>query len=307
MDMTLSRRGDYVMRSAIALARAFDGGGVRKIREVVADTEIPATFASQILADLVRAGLAVSRAGRDGGYRLARAPDGITVLEVVEAAEGSLHAERCALGEGPCRWEAVCRLRATWLGATAQVRQLLSATSLAELAARDAAIEAGTYKIPGDAHRAHPVAVVVEDRVEVEAPLAQAEAALERLRRSLGGYAAQACGETAALPARARRAAAPAGEAHLGPARAPRGRSAKVRERDLDFRVLLEDATVHLDATLTLRAVDAERCELKLSGRWREEARRALEQPSALEARARPAVRAFLRRVARAIDAPPPR
>ena len=122
MNMTLSKRGDYVMRSAIALARAYESGAPRKIREVVADTEVPRTFASQILADLVRAGLAVSRAGRDGGYRLSRPPAEITVLQVVEAAEGSLRAERCALGDGPCRWEAVCPLHETWTKATARAR-----------------------------------------------------------------------------------------------------------------------------------------------------------------------------------------
>jgi Rrf2 family protein len=143
MDMTLSKRGDYVVRSAISLARAFEEGVPRKIREVVGETEVPQTFASQILADLVRAGVASSRAGRNGGYWLARAPEDISVLEVVEAAEGPLHAERCALGEGPCRWESVCPLHETWSEATAMLRQVLAATTLAEVAARDRSIEDG--------------------------------------------------------------------------------------------------------------------------------------------------------------------
>ena len=139
--MTLSKRGDYVMRSAICLARAFERGEGRKIREVVAETDVPKTFASQILADLVRAGLAASKAGREGGYRLVRPPDAVSVLEVVEAAEGPLRAERCALGAGPCRWDAVCPLHETWTAATGALRELLATTTLAELAERDAAIE----------------------------------------------------------------------------------------------------------------------------------------------------------------------
>ena len=63
MDMTLSKRGDYVMRAAIFLARS-PSDKYLKVREVVAGTEVPAAFASQILSDLVRAGLATSRAGR---------------------------------------------------------------------------------------------------------------------------------------------------------------------------------------------------------------------------------------------------
>src|ERR1019366_9874119 len=104
MNMTLSKRGDYVMRAAIFLALA-PAGSSRKIREVVANTEVPAAFAPQILSDLVRAGLATSKAGRGGGYQLSRDAATITALEIVEAAEGPLAAERCALGGGPCKWE----------------------------------------------------------------------------------------------------------------------------------------------------------------------------------------------------------
>ncbi|MGO8876479.1 MAG: RrF2 family transcriptional regulator [Acidimicrobiales bacterium] len=152
--MTLSNRGDYVVRSAMSLAQAFDGGSALKLRELVADTEIPATFASQILGDLVRAGLVLSRAGREGGYRLSRSPDTISLLEVVEAAEGPLHAEHCALGKGPCRWDAVCPMHDTWIAATAAMRDTLAATSLDHLAERDLAIAAGTYEAPADSHRA---------------------------------------------------------------------------------------------------------------------------------------------------------
>jgi Rrf2 family protein len=154
--MTLSNRGDYVLRAAICLAKAFGAGSAVKLRQVVADTDIPATFASQILGDLVRAGLAVSKAGRDGGYRLSRPPATISVLEAVESAEGPLHAERCALGQGPCRWEAVCPMHDTWIAATAGLRETLGATSLDHLAQRDIAMTAGTVVAPSDSHREKP-------------------------------------------------------------------------------------------------------------------------------------------------------
>ena len=186
MDMTLSKRGDYVVRSAISLARAFEEGVPRKIREIVGETEVPQTFASQILADLVLAGIASSRAGRNGGYWLARAPEEISVLEVVEAAEGPLHAERCALGEGPCRWESVCPLHETWSEATAMLRQVLATTTLAELAARDHSIEMGIYPIPVDSHRVGPAGVAVADAVHVELEETVARTRLSRSAHLLG-------------------------------------------------------------------------------------------------------------------------
>jgi Rrf2 family protein len=220
MNMTLSKRGDYVMRSALSLARVFGEAGNRKIREVVADTEMPRTFASQVLADLVRAGLATSRSGLDGGYRLTRPPSEITVLEVIEAAEGPLQAERCALGEGPCRWDAVCPLHETWSEATVMLRDLLARTSLEQVAVRDAAIEAGTYATPADSHRRHQASVAVSDAVQVETSVAQAHLALARSARRLGALAETAIsagdgvGSGQQSPARVR----PAVDATMAPA-----------------------------------------------------------------------------------------
>lgn len=171
MNLTLSRRGDYVVRSAIALARAYPTGESRKIREVVAEMEIPQTFASQILADLVKANLATSKSGRDGGYRLARDPEDISLLEVVEAGEGHLRAERCALGEGPCRWDSVCPLHETWIMATEALRESLSTQTLADVAKRDTALEVGDYLAPLDSHRPVARSFPIDDTVQVDAPL----------------------------------------------------------------------------------------------------------------------------------------
>src|SRR5487761_2372376 len=168
VDMTLSKRGDYVVRSALCLARAYTGGEHRKIREVVAEMDVPQTFASQILADLVRAGIASSRAGKSGGYRLVRSPEEVSLLEVIAAGEGPLRAERCALGEGPCRWDQVCPLHETWGSATGALRDTLARTSLAEIAARDEALEHATYPQPPDSHRHRATTLSIEDSVQVE-------------------------------------------------------------------------------------------------------------------------------------------
>jgi Rrf2 family protein len=308
MDMSLSKRGDYVMRSAICLARAFDAGEGRKIREVVAETEIPATFASQILADLVRAGLATSRAGRRGGYRLAREPGRISALEVVEAAEGPLRAERCALGDGPCRWDAVCPLHETWTGATGRVRELLAETTLAELAARDRAIEAGTYEVPPDSHRMAPLARSVADFVQVELGEQELLRALRGAGSRLDALAEHAVG------------GAGAGTPHLAPhamlAPAARGRGA-LESRRLELAVDLPglDGGARLEAGLEVRAVDADRSELVLDGVWhhrRAEGATAKPRDEEVDLEARQVVRRFLRLLARlaedsAAGAPDPR
>ncbi|MFZ2058841.1 MAG: Rrf2 family transcriptional regulator [Acidimicrobiales bacterium] len=317
--MTLSKRGDYVLRSAISLARAFEEGVPRKIREVVDETEVPRTFASQILADLVRAGVASSRAGRNGGYWLVRAPEDISVLEVVEAAEGPLHAERCALGEGPCRWEAVCPLHETWSAATAVLRQVLATTTLAEVAARDHSIETGTYPIPADSHRIDPAAVAVADVVHVELEQAVARIRLSRSAHMLGPIVDAACSEAARSERRTTAVKVQRDERHppSGNTDRPKGPCSEVallpatsqtsgeQHRHLHgWKLSAQGNGFVLDAALEIAPVDAERSELRLEGTWRQA---PAIPPVRLEARqlenlALRTVRSFLRRLAQMLE-----
>jgi Rrf2 family protein len=167
VNVTLSKRGSYAAAAAICLARAYGSGRPKKLREISAEMAIPRTFASQILGDLVHAGIAVSAFGRDGGHRLARPPELVSVAEVIEAAEGPLASERCALRDGPCRWHDVCPLHETMTKATASLRSVLASTTLAMLAERDAAIADGTYPVPADSHR-QTAEVAVTDSVQIE-------------------------------------------------------------------------------------------------------------------------------------------
>lgn len=153
--MTLSRRGDYVVRAAICLAGAYgDDRAYRKIREVAAAMELPPSYTPQVLGILAKAGLAEAKAGRDGGYRLSKSPEAISLLEVVEAAEGELVSTRCALRGGPCHWDDVCALHPAWTKASEAIRGSLGRTSLAEVAAVDRDLAAGKYvATPPKGHR----------------------------------------------------------------------------------------------------------------------------------------------------------
>src|SRR5262245_43997698 len=137
MDLTLSSRGDYVVRAAVALAGAWDSGAYRKAREISEEMALPRTYLPELLGVLGEAGLAESRAGPLGGYRLKRDPRGVSLLEVIEAAEGPLVSRNCPIRGGPCRWEDVCALHPTWKAASEAVRSTLSATSLAGVASVD--------------------------------------------------------------------------------------------------------------------------------------------------------------------------
>lgn len=157
MDLTLSSRGDYVLRAAICLARTWDGnGGYTKIREVADAMALPRSYTPQLLGVLAKAGLAEAKAGRVGGYRLTRDPGAIQVLEVIEAAEGYLSSRRCPMRGGPCHWDDVCALHPTWVKASEAIRSTLQQTSLADVAAVDRRLAGGEIVVPAPARGHRP-------------------------------------------------------------------------------------------------------------------------------------------------------
>jgi Rrf2 family protein len=152
MQIALGRKGDYSVRAMLDVAR-HHGQGRRKSREIAAAMDIPERYLPQILANLVRHGLLFAVAGPDGGYALRRDPAEISLLEVVEAAEGPVRSDQCALRGGPCDWENVCPLHHPWSAAQEALMEPLRGTNFRQLAEADAAIEAGTLTLSaGEAH-----------------------------------------------------------------------------------------------------------------------------------------------------------
>lgn len=156
MQIALGRRGDYSVRAMLVLARAF-GDGRRKARQIAKTMGIPGAYLPQVMAPLVREHLVLATAGPDGGYELARPPDSITLLDVIEAAEGPLAREQCLLQGGPCDWEQVCPLHDVWSRANDALGHELRAATFKELAENDRLIEHGEFRLPE--LPAHPIAV----------------------------------------------------------------------------------------------------------------------------------------------------
>ena len=148
MQASLGRKGDYSVRAVLDLAR--HNGDRRKAREIASEMDIPHRYLTQILANLVQQGVLTAVAGPTGGYVLARPPEDITLLEVVEAAEGSIGLEQCVLRGGPCSWENSCPVHIPWARAQTALAEQLAATTFADMAEYAAELEAGTHELPAD-------------------------------------------------------------------------------------------------------------------------------------------------------------
>jgi len=151
MKLLPTRRTDYGIRALIFLANTESASA--KASQIGAAMDIPTGFLHQVLQVLQRAGLVTSRPGPSGGYALARAPDEVTILEIVEGLEGPIRAKQCALRGGPCHWNDVCALHSVWSSATAALAEQLAASTLSEVARQDRDLAVGTAVVPVDSHR----------------------------------------------------------------------------------------------------------------------------------------------------------
>ena len=94
--MRVSAKVDYALRATIELAAA--APEQVKGERLAAAQSIPHKFLENILADLRNGGIVASQRGADGGYRLARPAEEITVADVIRVVEGPIASVR---GERP--------------------------------------------------------------------------------------------------------------------------------------------------------------------------------------------------------------
>jgi FeS assembly SUF system regulator len=96
-----------------------------------AGLELPTV--AKLLKPLAQAGLVEGFRGTNGGYRLARAADQISLVEIVEAMEGPLGMTECSVHAGACGIEQSCGVRANWRRINDVVADALRRVTLAQM------------------------------------------------------------------------------------------------------------------------------------------------------------------------------
>jgi len=87
--MKLSTKSEYACLALIDLSENHDKGLI-KIEGISKRKNIPKKYLEQILLLLNRAGYLKSKRGSEGGYKLSKSPDKITVAEIVRLMDGAL-------------------------------------------------------------------------------------------------------------------------------------------------------------------------------------------------------------------------
>lgn len=106
--MRLSLQTDYALRTLMYLASVSNRATIAEVAEFF---QIPAPNVAKVVNQLARLGYVRSVRGIGGGIELAAAPDEITVGEIVEVFEGSMHLLECVGTEEVCVIQSYCKLR----------------------------------------------------------------------------------------------------------------------------------------------------------------------------------------------------
>ena len=128
--MHIPAKVDYGLRALLSLTVA---GGAQTTENLADDQGLPPRFLGAILAELRRAGLVASQRGAEGGYRLARGADDISIADIIRALDGPLAEVRGYRPELTNYDGAAENLQLVWVAVRASLRSVLEKVSLADV------------------------------------------------------------------------------------------------------------------------------------------------------------------------------
>lgn len=111
--MQITRQADYALRAMIFLSR-LNPAQRAATSQIALEQHIPPSFLAKIISQLSIAGLIHTSRGAHGGVALARSPEDITILEVVEAIDGPIALNECTLDPSGCPFGDECPLHPLW-------------------------------------------------------------------------------------------------------------------------------------------------------------------------------------------------
>ncbi len=132
--MRISAKVDYAVRAGVELAAATDEKPIKAERIATAQ-DIPLNFLENILGELRHAGIVRSHRGAEGGFRLAKPADQVTVADVIRAVEGPLASVRGGPPEEAVYAGASESLLRVWIAVRASLRSVAEHVTLADIAA----------------------------------------------------------------------------------------------------------------------------------------------------------------------------
>lgn len=133
--MNISARCEYACRAIVELGSRFDAQTTVTSQEIADRRHIPEKYLVHILLQLKRAGLVRSLRGSQGGYILARPPEDVRLLDIVEAIDGGI------LDPLPVDDPGTGVLRTAWEEVAVRIREVLGETTVRHLMEKASSVE----------------------------------------------------------------------------------------------------------------------------------------------------------------------
>src|SRR4029453_10477159 len=125
--MRLSARVDYALRALSELAAA---NAPRTVEQLSEAQHLPNKYLESILGELRRTGLLRSQRGPEGGYRLSRPAEPISISDVIRALDGELPNVRGSRPENLAYVGAAAPLQEVWIALRASEGRILGGRTL---------------------------------------------------------------------------------------------------------------------------------------------------------------------------------
>jgi Rrf2 family iron-sulfur cluster assembly transcriptional regulator len=132
--MRLTTKGRFAVTAMLDVA-LYAGDAPVTLAAISARQKISLSYLEQLFGKLRRNGLVDSVRGPGGGYQLARAPDAMTVAEIIRAVDEPIDATQCG-GRENCHDDRRCMTHELWAGLNAHIFGFLRGVTLADLVAR---------------------------------------------------------------------------------------------------------------------------------------------------------------------------
>ncbi len=131
--LRIGKLTDYAARVMCALANS--QSQVTSAHDLAQRTQLESPTVSKLLKTLAKGTLITSQRGVNGGYRLARPAEAISLADIVIAMEGPIGITECSVSIGSCNHEGHCAVSAPWRSVSQIVENALRGVTLAELVA----------------------------------------------------------------------------------------------------------------------------------------------------------------------------
>lgn len=135
--MLISTKGRYALRVALDLAQ-HPADEYVSLKSIAERQDVSIKYLESIAAILQKGGLLTSQRGTQGGYRLFRPPQEITVYEIIRLTEGSLAPVTCLEDYDPevgcvCSRAGVCMTLPLWQELERRVVDYLDGVTIQDL------------------------------------------------------------------------------------------------------------------------------------------------------------------------------